>query len=150
MHLFNIFDFDMEEQEKDIRWIQRLSNYKKALGQLQRFIDKGDLSELEEQGLIQAFEYTFELAWNLIKDYYTHQGVTKIQGSRDAFKIAFNRGLISRGEIWMKMVDDRIQSVHTYDEARASKISKAVFEYYHPLFLDLKSAMDSISEEGNV
>jgi len=50
MHLFNIFDFDMEEQEKDIRWIQRLSIYKKVLGKLQKFIDKGELSELEEQG----------------------------------------------------------------------------------------------------
>jgi nucleotidyltransferase substrate binding protein (TIGR01987 family) len=85
----------------DIRWRQRFNNFTKALSQLQKFIDKGkDLNELEEQGLIQAFEYNFELSWNLIKDYYTFQGVTDIQGSRDAFRLAFNRGLIRDGENW--------------------------------------------------
>ncbi len=68
----------MAETNKDIRWIQRLSNYKKALSQLQKFIDKGDLSNLEEQGLIKAFEYTYELAWTTIKDYLEYQGKTDI------------------------------------------------------------------------
>lgn len=47
---------------KDIRWKQRFANYKKTLSQLTKFIDKGELNELEEMGLIQAFEYTHELA----------------------------------------------------------------------------------------
>jgi nucleotidyltransferase substrate binding protein (TIGR01987 family) len=82
-------------EDDDIRYKQRFNNFSKALSQLKKFMDKADdLNELEEQGLIQAFEYNFELAWNLIKDYYEYQGVTKIQGSRDAFRLAFNRGLI--------------------------------------------------------
>jgi hypothetical protein len=70
--------------EKDIRWIQRCSNYSKALGQLSKFIEKNELNELEKQGLIQAFEYTYELAWNTIKAYFEDQGETGIHGSRDA------------------------------------------------------------------
>ncbi|MGC1956011.1 MAG: nucleotidyltransferase substrate binding protein, partial [Gammaproteobacteria bacterium] len=58
----------------DVRWIQRFENYKRALTQLKKFIEKGDLNELEEQGLIQAFEYTHELAWNVLKDYLLSKG----------------------------------------------------------------------------
>jgi len=65
----------------DIRWKQRFSNYQKALAQLTKFIDKGDLNELEEQGLIQAFEYTHELAWNLLRDYLRDQGAQNIANS---------------------------------------------------------------------
>jgi len=139
----------MADNNQDIRWKQRFSNYRKALNQLQKFIDKGDLNELEEQGMIQAFEYTFELAWNLIKDYYSHQGVTRIQGSRDAFRIAFNRGLISNGELWMKMVDDRIQTVHSYDEVKAREITSAVFRDYHPLFTELYRTMESLRNDSD-
>ncbi|MGH2645554.1 MAG: nucleotidyltransferase substrate binding protein [Chitinophagaceae bacterium] len=101
-------------KQPDIRWQQRFDNYKKALSQLTKFIKKGDLNELEKQGLIQAFEYTYELAWNVMKDYYEFQGSEKIQGSRDAIRLAFKRGLISDGEGWMKMLDSRTRTSHTY------------------------------------
>jgi nucleotidyltransferase substrate binding protein (TIGR01987 family) len=107
---------------KDVRWIQRFSNLKKAVGQLNRFIDKGELNELEKQGLIQAFEYTYELAWNTIKDFYEAQAETGIQGSKDAIRMAFNRGLIENGETWMKMVTSRTLSSHTYNEELAEEI----------------------------
>ena len=84
----------------DIRWKQRFSNYRKALSQLRKFIDKGQLSDLEKQGLVKAFEYTYELAWNVIKDFYEAQGETNIQGSKDAFRLAFSRGLVRDGDVW--------------------------------------------------
>jgi nucleotidyltransferase substrate binding protein (TIGR01987 family) len=126
---------------KDIRWKQRFYNFSKALGQLQKFIDKRDLNELEEQGLIQAFEYTYELAWNTIKDYYEHQGVADIQGSRDAFRIASTRGLVKNGETWMRMIDSRIKTSHTYNEEIADEIAKDIFEHYHPLFIQLQTRL---------
>lgn len=73
---------------QDIRWQQRFKNYQKALRQLERFLKETDLNDMEEQGLIQAFEYTYELAWNTIKDYLTYQGITEVIGSRDAFRNA--------------------------------------------------------------
>ena len=66
---------------QDIRWIQRFTNYKRALARLKKFMDKNDLNELEQQGLIQAFEFTHELAWNVMKDYFEYRGDTAITGS---------------------------------------------------------------------
>ncbi|UXE62547.1 MAG: nucleotidyltransferase substrate binding protein [Woronichinia naegeliana WA131] len=83
---------------QDIRWKQRLDNYQKAVRQLTKFIEKGELNELEEQGMIKAFEYTYELAWKMIKDYYEEQGEVNIQGSRDALRLAFQRGIIKDGD----------------------------------------------------
>jgi nucleotidyltransferase substrate binding protein (TIGR01987 family) len=129
----------------DIRWRQRFNNFTKALSQLQKFIEKGkDLNKLEEQGLIQAFEYNFELSWNLIKDYYEFQGVTDIQGSRDAFRLAFNRGLIKDGENWMKMIESRVKTSHTYNEDTADEIASAILNTYFNLFKELHSAMEKL------
>lgn len=125
-------------EDKDVRWVQRFSNYKKAMLQLKKFIVKGELNELEEQGLIQSFEYTYELAWNVIKDYYQNQGVINLQGSRDAFRMAFNRGLILEGEIWMKMIESRIQSSHTYNEEVAAEIAEAIVNKYYDQFVELE------------
>lgn len=86
------------DNRKDIRWKQRFANYQKALAQLSKFVEKNNLNELEEQGVIKAFEYTYELAWNVMKDYYEYQGEKDIQGSRDAIRLAFKRGLIADGE----------------------------------------------------
>ena len=134
---------------KDIRWKQRFSSYSKAFAQLEKFVEKGkDLSEMEEQGLIQAFEYNFELAWNLIKDYYEYQGVTEIQGSRDAFRLAFKRGLIKDGEDWMKMIESRTKTSHTYNKETADEIAAAVSGTYFGLFKALHQTMDKIVKAG--
>ena len=125
-------------EDKDVRWVQRFSNYKKAMLQLKKFIVKGELNELEEQGLIQSFEYTYDLAWNVIKDYYQNQGLINLQGSRDAFRMAFNRGLILEGEIWMKMIESRIQSSHTYNEEVAAEIAEAIVNKYYDQFVELE------------
>jgi len=130
---------------EDIRWMQRFSNYKKALAQLQEFIQKKELSRLEEQGLIKSFEYTYELAWNTMKDFFESQGETKLYGSRDVIRLAFKRGLIEDGQGWMNMVDSRIQTVHTYNEEIAKKVVKDIFDHYFGLFLNLKSKLTELA-----
>jgi nucleotidyltransferase substrate binding protein (TIGR01987 family) len=129
---------------QDIRWKQRFSNYNKALAQLEDFIQKKNLSRLEEQGLIKAFEYTYELAWNVIKDYYEYQGVTDIQGSRDAFRLAFQRGLIEDGETWMDMIDSRIQTTHTYNEEVAKQIAQDIVQRYYDQFKNLSERLKKL------
>ena len=132
---------------KDIRWKQRFANFSKALSQLEKFVEKGKgLNDLELQGMIQAFEYNFELAWNLIKDYYEYQGVSEIQGSRDAFRLAFNRGLIKDGESWMKMIESRTKTSHTYNEETANEIASAILNIYFGLFQELHQTMGKINE----
>jgi nucleotidyltransferase substrate binding protein (TIGR01987 family) len=138
-------------ENDDIRWKQRYRNFSKALSQLKKFIDKGkDLNELEKQGMIQAFEYNFELAWNLIKDYLEYQGLSNIIGSRDAFRLAYNRGLIDRGEEWMKMIESRIKTSHTYNEDTAEEIAGDVLNSYFQLFTALHITMEEIirGQEG--
>jgi len=129
---------------KDIRWIQRFNHYTKALGQLKKFIQKGKLNELEEQGLIQAFEYTYELAWNTLKDFFEAQGETDIHGSRDAFRLAFLRNLIEDGETWMDMVRSRTLTSHTYNEEIAKQISTAVSQRYFQQFVKLHEKLLSL------
>ena len=118
---------------EDIRWIQRLSNYSKALKRLSdaiRLAAERPLTDLEKQGLIQAFEFTHELAWKTLKDLLEHRGNTEIYGSRDATRQAFQLGLIENGQIWMDMIKSRNQTSHTYDEKTAEEICSAVIEYY--------------------
>ncbi len=130
----------------DIRWIQRLNHYSRALSQLTKFIEKGALNELEQQGLIQAFEYTFELAWNTLKDYFEVQGETNIHGSRDTFRLAFKRGLLENGEIWMDMIQSRTLTSHTYNEDVAEKIATDIVNRYFSEFVALKIKLESLKE----
>jgi nucleotidyltransferase substrate binding protein (TIGR01987 family) len=101
---------------------------------------------MEEQGLIKAFEYNYELAWNLIKDYYEYQGESGIQGSRDAFRLAFKRGLIIDGETWMNMINSRIKTSHTYNKKTAVDVIKAIKDKYFALFTDLYNSMNKLKE----
>ncbi len=134
--------------KKDIRWEQRFSNYQKALAQLQKFIDKGILSELESQGLIKAFEYTYELAWNTLKDFLEYQGQTNIYGSRDTIRKAFELGLIDKGESWMDMLKSRNKTSHTYNEETAEEICRAVVDEYYFLFIQLKTKLESLCSDS--
>ena len=138
----------MTESNKDIRWKQRLANYKKALAQLGEFVNKAELSKLEEIGLIKAFEFTFELAWNAIKDYYLYQGITEIQGSRDAFRTAFKQGLIEDGETWMSMIESRIQTNNTYNESVASDIARDIINSYYHRFKKLETKLEKLTQDN--
>jgi nucleotidyltransferase substrate binding protein (TIGR01987 family) len=131
---------------KDIRWIQRFNNFSKALSQLTKFIEKGELNELERQGMIQAFEYNYELAWNTLKDYFESQGETNILGSRDAFRLAFKRGLIKNGEAWMEMIVSRILTSHTYNEETAEKIAKDTETIYYAEFVKLHTKLEALKK----
>ena len=130
---------------EDIRWKQRLENYSKALRQLTKFIEKGELNELEQQGLIQSFECTYELAWNTIKDFFEAQGESGILGSRDAFRLAFNRGLIENGDTWMEMIKGRVLTSHTYNEDVAETIARSIVTIYYDEFIRLQQRLAALS-----
>jgi len=128
----------------DIRWIQRFNNYTKALLKLKNAVvlsGERDLSELEEQGLIQVFEYTHELAWKTLKDFLNDRGNKEIFGSKDASREAFKYGLIEEGEIWMNMISSRNNSSHTYNEETAKEIIEAILNTYYIEFEKLKQKL---------
>jgi nucleotidyltransferase substrate binding protein (TIGR01987 family) len=87
--------------------------------------------------LIQAFEYNYELAWNCMKDFYQFQCETDLQGSRDAIRLAFKRGLIQDGELWMDMIKSRALTSHTYNLETAQAIARLILQSYYPAFLQL-------------
>ena len=136
--------------DADIRWRQRFDNYERALQVLERGVElarQRPLSELEQQGLIQGFECSHELAWNLLKDYLQHQGIEGIIGSRDATRLAFQNALVSDGEGWMAMIKARNQSSHTYNLEQAQAIAHDVIQRYAPLFGALRDRFSALSHE---
>lgn len=123
---------------EDMRWKQRFNNFIRAFRRLDDAVQQkqaSGLSELEEQGLIQAFEFTHELAWNVLKDYLEENGITGLIGSKDSTREAFKRGLIEEGEAWMEMIKSRNLTSHTYDEQIAQKIVAAISEQFYPCFV---------------
>lgn len=134
----------------DIRWLQRFNNFLKAFSQLQEAVDLGrkrQLSRLEGQGLIQAFEYTHELAWNTLKDFLESRGAGNLYGSRDTTREAFRAGLLENGEAWMNMITSRNLTSHTYNEATAEKIVAVIRESYFDEFRTFKDRFTQLKQE---
>jgi nucleotidyltransferase substrate binding protein (TIGR01987 family) len=145
---------------EDIRWEQRFSNYNKAITKLEESVkyiqhnlldnedelDTEDLGyvvdELIKEGLIQRFEYTHELAWNVMKDYAFFQGNSTVGGSRDATREAFKLQIINNPDTWMDMIQSRNKTSHTYNEETANEIFSKIINEYFPLFLDFRNVME--------
>lgn len=155
--------------DHDIRWEQRFSNYIKALDKLSQAVEyiqknvSGEdsienedwtdvLDEIIKEGLIQRFEYTHELAWNVMKDYATYQGNPNIGGSRDATREAFQLKLISDGKIWMDMIGSRNKTSHTYNVETADEIYSKILHEFYPAFLEFRNNMETkrSGEQGNL
>jgi nucleotidyltransferase substrate binding protein (TIGR01987 family) len=135
----------------DIRWLQRFANYIKALLSLSDAValaDERPLSKLEQQGLIQAFEFTHELAWNVLKDYLDQQGIFALIGSRDASRSAFQNGLITDGEAWMDMIKARNLTSHTYNPEVADSVTRDILVRFYPAFCALRQRLAPLAQPG--
>ena len=141
------------EQETDIRWIQRYANFHKACGRLlevteaDRFID--DLSELELEGLVQRFEYTFELSWKVLQDLLQFKGYEFMLGPNGALKKAFEDGLIVNHDGWRKMAKSRNTLSHVYDEEEVMPIIKLIYSDYAPLLKQLDEKLWQLSHDAD-
>jgi len=134
--------------DMDLRWKQRLQNYKKAfavLGKAVELANTRELTDLEKQGLIQGFEFTFELAWNVMKDYLEEQGIIDIVGSKAAIRNAYKNGIIDDGQIWMDMIESRNISSHSYDEETANQILMQIINSYFLHFKKFLNKMEGIN-----
>jgi nucleotidyltransferase substrate binding protein (TIGR01987 family) len=145
---------------EDIRWEQRFSNFNKALKKLEEsvnyikhnYLDEEDeldtedlgyvVEELIKEGLIQRFEYTHELAWNVMKDYAFFQGNSTVGGSRDATREAFRLQIIENADIWMDMIQSRNKTSHTYNETIANEIFGKIINDYFEVFLNFQRKME--------
>ncbi len=135
---------------EDIRWKQRFDNYLRAFQTLRRGVElaaQRDLSELEQQGLVQGFEFTHELAWKVLKDYLEEQGFAGIIGSKSATREAFKNGLIDDGEAWMEMIKARNLSSHTYNLDTVAEIVEAILTRFYPAFEQLARKFTTLTEQ---
>lgn len=136
---------------EDVRWKQRFDNYCRAFQTLRRGVElasQRDLSELEQQGVVQGFEFTHELAWNVLKDYLEEMGVSGIIGSKGATREAFRNGLIDDGENWMEMIRARNLSSHTYNQETADEIVKSILTRFYPAFEQFTRTFSVLAEQS--
>ncbi|MBP7463999.1 MAG: nucleotidyltransferase substrate binding protein [Bacteroidales bacterium] len=130
-------------ESKDIRWTQRFDNYKKAFLQLEKYVRADTLNELEKQGVIKAFEYTFELGWKTLQDLLKEKGYQDIVGPKPVIEQSFQDGYITDGNSWLRMQKSRNLTSHTYDEAMAEQIVNNIRNEYYLQFKMLTEVFDS-------
>lgn len=121
---------------QDIRWQQRFANFERALLLLREAMenDIDSFSQLEKEGIIQRFEYTFELAWNVIKDKMEHDGIVLDKISpKSIVRQAYAAKYIQDAETWLKMIGDRNLMSHTYDFAKFEAVIKTIADSYLPM-----------------
>ena len=122
------------------RWKYRFTNFSRAFTLLRDALEPGveALNQLEREGVIQRFEYTFELAWNTLKDRLEYDGIAfQSVTPRSVIRQAFQSGLIENGETWLDMLTDRNLSSHTYDAARIEAVLRNIHDRYLALLNDL-------------
>ena len=128
----------------DVRWKQRFENFNKAFEQLKEFTEISELNKFEKQGFIQCFEYTFELAWKVLKDYLEYNGFD-VKTPRNAIQIAFQIDFIKDGHIWIDALQKRNLMAHTYDEDTADKAENLIrtdyFKVLNNLIIDLTNKL---------
>ena len=133
------------EAKQDIRWLQRYDNFHRAYLRIEEVTGSGrttdDLSELEMEGLIQRFEYTFELGWKVLQDLLKYKGYEFVQGPNGTLQKAFEDGLIADHDGWRRMAKARVTTSHTYNEGDAEEIVHAIFNEYAALLGQLDSRL---------
>jgi len=132
----------MSAENPDIRWLQRFQNFNKAFSQLEKYIAQDRLNKLEEQGLIKAFEYTYELSWKTLQDLLEEKGYTDVRGPKPVIEQSFQDGYIADGEAWMRMHISRNLTSHTYNEETANEIVEKIRDEYVSLFAQFKERIE--------
>lgn len=141
---------------EDIRWIQRFNNYRKALARHSEAValaEERGLSDLEQQGLIQGFEFTFDLAWKTLQDYLRHHKRPNDNGGPNIIiNQALADGIIKGEEEWKAIKKSRELTSHSYDGDTADTIAENIIETYHGLFIQLETRLrlEQINEEKNL
>lgn len=123
----------------DVRWKQRFQNFDKAFKRLADailIIRKDPDNVLLQAGLIQTYEFTFELAWKTLKDYLEMEGFT-VPSPRATLRQAFQCGYIQQGDVWLKALNDRNLTAHTYDDEVAKEVIADIQQTYYFLLKDL-------------
>lgn len=128
---------------KNAKARQSLQNFKKALDSLNAAVSKSTLSDLELAGAIQNFEFSYELSWKTLQKYGASSG-RKIVSPREAFQFALEASYINDEKLWLDMIEDRNETVHTYDRGSAERVFKEIKDRYFLALSQLYSKLEKI------
>ena len=133
-----------EKNLQNNKFQQRFNNFEKAFKQLSEAINNfQNLSTLEKEGLIQRFEYTFELSWKVLKDFLETKGFF-VKYPREILKLAFENEIIDIGETWFEMLEFRNILAHTYSE---ENFNNAVEKVHSTFYSEIKKLYDFLKNE---
>ena len=128
----------------EIRWQQRLDNFGKALSQLDEACEQDSYTNLERAGLVQTFEFSFELAWNVLKDLLFYEGYD-VKVPRTVIRKSFEVDYLDEGdcEIFLDALGKRNLLSHTYQEEIALQAETLIKEQYHPMLQRLYTTLEN-------
>jgi nucleotidyltransferase substrate binding protein (TIGR01987 family) len=135
-----MMEAELEYVDNDIRWKQRFANFENAYIVFRRALERHEAEpgdEIIQMGLVQAFEFTYELAWNTIKDYLENEGFGEFQGSKQVIRAAFQAKLIDDAEQWMESVKKRNLTSHTYNNLVLGEGIDFITKTFSPLVIKL-------------
>lgn len=120
---------------QDIRWKQRFENFEKAYVKFLKVLElhKKDVNdEVYKMALIQSFEFTYELSWNLLKDYLVESGIVLTEKTpRSAIKEAYGAKIIEDGQLWMDIIKTRNILSHNYSESESEEAIQKITDIYY-------------------
>lgn len=135
--------------EQNHLWVQRFTHYCDAMEVFTDCVERAlqsQAGDAEKLGVIMSFVFTYELSWNLLKDFLQSIGESEVRGSRDAFSTAHRRGFID-GDAFFAMSKSRQAMVHTYDRDTADEVFDKIVAVYHAEFKQLKATMQAQKEK---
>lgn len=121
---------------------EKLENYKKALARLEEALAEKEPDQFVYDAIIKRFEFTYELAWELLKALIEYKGGEDVRFPRDVFKEAYAKGLLKNGEIWLDMLNDRNLSSHTYNQEKVMEIFMRIKHRYFDEFVRLAETIE--------
>ena len=132
----------------EIRWQQRFQNFENAFNTLTRIINRYESTpddEVVKMALVQAFEFSYELAWNCMKDFLENEGFTEVKNSKQAIRTAFQAELILDAEGWMTAIQKRNLASHSYNDIILMETVEYIKDEFYPivskLYQDLKNQL---------
>jgi nucleotidyltransferase substrate binding protein (TIGR01987 family) len=114
-----------------LRWKERFQNFEKTFLYFEKAVEQETYNELEVGGLIQAFEFSFEMGWKTVKDFLNEQGI-KAEFPRDTIKTGYKNKIILDGHLWIKMLNNRNDFSHDYNREFVSNIAEQIRNVYYP------------------
>lgn len=121
----------------------KLDNFARALKALHEGLKLFDpASDLQRDGVIQRFEFTFELAWKSLQAYFDDEGTQGVNSPKGALREAYGGGLIQDEALWLAMLRDRNMTAYLYDAELAAEIVHRIQEHYAAALAGLKQALE--------